>query len=353
MSMAVQERKLQSRLFASLNRSDELANFLLEKVGEKSAWDEYIVDDHDPLNENDEIDFMLTYKNKTSKKSVSIGLEIKRPSGTLGVDQIERYLNGMRIKKKDSWRLHKKTKRMGKYLLIITSDLSMPKPVNEIRKYSGFDTILFWVSWYEIIDWMNNQSSNRTFKQLIAELEKEGIRPSNSSIKLPTPYKTLKSRILEMQKVLESYKQTKSAIENQLKNLEYQMKILGYSSVSNPKRLNGWFDGTNISMWHGKVFIKGRKQTYRAGSGVAFGYCHSREQWFVHIEATTSPNKDSQKIIRKLARNVDAPKNKKWVATYKRNNNTDGGWNIDTNARTPSKLAKFMHIVWSEYQQIN
>ena len=34
--MAVQERKLQSRLFASLNRSDELVNFLLEKVGESS-----------------------------------------------------------------------------------------------------------------------------------------------------------------------------------------------------------------------------------------------------------------------------------------------------------------------------
>ena len=220
--MAVQERKLQSRLFASLNRSDELVNFLLEKVGENFSWDDYIVDDHDPLNENDEIDFMLTYKNKASKKTVSIGLEIKRPSGTLGIDQIERYLNGMRIKKKDSWRLHKKTKRIGKYLLIVTSDLSMPKPVSEIRKYSGFDTILFWVSWYEIIDWMNNQSSNRTFKQLIAELEKEGIRPSNSSIRLPSPYKTLKSRILDMQKVLESFKQTKSAIENQLKNLEYQ-----------------------------------------------------------------------------------------------------------------------------------
>ena len=139
--MAVQERKLQSRLFASLNRSDELVNFLLEKVGENFSCDDYVVDDHDPLNENDEIDFMLTYKNKASKKTVSIGLEIKRPSGTLGIDQIERYLNGMRIKKKDSWRLHKKTKRIGKYLLIVTSDLSMPKPVSEIRNYSGFDTI--------------------------------------------------------------------------------------------------------------------------------------------------------------------------------------------------------------------
>tara|TARA_B100001173_G_C15954375_1_gene532784 strand:+ start:130 stop:1185 length:1056 start_codon:yes stop_codon:yes gene_type:complete len=351
--MAVQERKLQSRLFASLNRSDELVNFLLEKVGENFSCDDYVVDDHDPLNENDEIDFMLTYKNKTSKKTVSIGLEIKRPSGTLGIDQIERYLNGMRIKKKDSWRLQKKTKRIGKYLLIVTTDLSMPKPVSEIRKYSGFDTILFWVSWYEIIDWMNNQSSNRTFKQLIAELEKEGIRPSNSSIRLPSPYKTLKSRILDMQKVLESYKQTKSAIGNQLKNLEYQMKLHGFSLVNNPKRLNNRFDGTNIPMWHGRVFIKDRKQSYRAGSGIAFGYCHKREQWFVHVESTSNPDRDSQKIIRKLARIVDAPKNKKWVPTYKRNNNTDGGWNIDTNARTPAKLAKFMQSVWSSYQEIN
>ena len=91
----------------------------------------------------------------------------------------------------------------------------------------------------------------------------------------------------------------------------------------------------------------------RAGSGIAFGYCHTREQWFVHVESTSNPNKDSQKIIRKLARIVDAPKNKKWVPTYKRNNNTDGGWNIDTNARTPAKLAKFMQSVWSSYQEIN
>lgn len=349
--MAVQERRLQTRLYGSLIESENLVNFFLQKVGDDFAWDKYDVKDHDPLNKNDEIDLMINCKNKKSKKSVSIGLEIKRPNGTLGLDQIERYLSGMRIKKKGSWRLLKKSIRKGKYLVIVTSDLSKPKSVKEALKYSGFEEILHWISWYDIIDWMNKQSSKRIFSELISELDREGIRPSNSNISIPIPYKTLNARINEMQKVLPRYRDAKSAIDNQLKNLEYQMKRRGYSSVSS-QRLNGRLDGTSIPMWHGKLFIKNKKKSYRTGSGVAFGYCHTREQWFVHVEAITNPSKDSQKIIRKLMRLVNAPKNKKWVPSYKRVNNTEGGWSIDTNARTPAKLAAFMDLVWSEYQSI-
>jgi len=326
-------------------------DFFLELVGEK-ANEEFLYDvaDYDQLNKKDEIDFMLKYKNKSTKKSISIGLEIKKPNGTLGQEQVEKYLDGMKIKKKNAWRLKKKSSRAGKYLVILTSDLSSPKPVRDAQKYTGFDRVLFWVSWYKIIDWMNNQASNRTFKQLIAELEKEGIRPSNSSIKVPTPYKTMKKRIVEIHKIYENYKDTRSAIDNQLKNLEFQMKNLGYSSMKIPKRLSTWFDAmNNIPLWHGKLFTK---QSKSSGSGIAFGYCHTREQWFVHVESN-STSKEAQKIIRALARKVESTNNRKWVGSYKRNNNTDGGWKIDTTARTPAKLAKFMDKVWTEFQNPN
>lgn len=355
--MGVQERKLQSRLYASLITSTSLQNFFLEQTGIQPKWDECDVEDWEALNKSkrkkDEIDFMLTFKN-SRKNTAMVGLEIKKPTGTLKEAQIAKYLEGMKIKKKGAWRLHKKSARKGRFLIILTSDFDPPTAVVDVQKYSTFEEVLIWVSWYDVINWMNKQPKDKTFNAVLQELSKVGILPSSATIPIPGQFKTIKSRIDEMHKVLQSYKDTKSAIDNQLANLEHEMKLLDYTSLTLPTRLALRLESTTIPKWHGKLFSKeiDLSRQKRKGVGVAFGYCHEKQNWFVHVEHVKDPNDDGQSIIRKLARNIDAPQNKKWLKTYTRNNNTKGGWRISTSARSPKSLAKFMDNVWNQYLDI-
>ena len=357
MGMGVQERKLQSRLYASLITSKPLQTFFLHQTGIQPDWDECDVEDWEGLNKSkgkkDEIDFMLTYKN-SRKSAATIGLEIKKPAGTLKEAQIAKYLEGMKIKKRGSWRLHKKSSRTGKFLIILTSDFDPPPSIVDVQKYSVFQKVLIWISWYDVINWMNKQPKDKTFDAVLQELAKVGIVPSNATIPIPSQYKTLKSRIDEMHKVLQSYKETKSAIDNQLANLEHEMKLLKYTSLNIPTRLALRLESTTIPKWHGKLFSKNLDKTdhKRKGVGVAFGYCHEKQNWFVHVESQNDPNPDEESKIRKLARTLDAPLNKKWVNSYVRSNNTKGGWRISTASRSPKSLAKFIDKVWIEYLEI-
>ena len=355
--MGVQERKLQSRLYASLITSKALQSFFLERTGIQPEWDKCDVEDWEGLNKTkgkkDEIDYMLTYKN--SRKTVAtIGLEIKKPTGSLKESQIAKYLEGMRIKKRDSWRLHKKSSRIGKFLVILTSDFEPPLSVFDVQQYSAFENVLIWISWYDVINWMNKQPKDKAFDEVLLELAKVGIVPSNTTIPIPSQYKTLKTRIDEMHKVLQSYKETKSAIDNQLADLEHEMKDREYSALKIPTRLALRLESTHIPKWHGRLFSKNldMEGNKRKGVGVAFGYCHEKQNWFVHIESQNEPDKEEEAIIRKLVRNINAPKNKKWVNSYTRSNNTKGGWRISTASRSPKSLAKFLDEVWVEYLKI-
>tara|TARA_B100001142_G_scaffold135781_1_gene137221 strand:+ start:1615 stop:2655 length:1041 start_codon:yes stop_codon:yes gene_type:complete len=338
--MAVSEGDLESALFAAMNEP-KFQKFLQSHVELKGLYELDDIRTQYPRNSDAKGRLDIYSKFKKGNKLAIIGIELKTPQNSADSDQLSRHLQTLKLKG-NNWQKKAEVKNQITKYLVISKGFKIDKSVKEIKQRASWKSVIYWLSWNKIRDFIDKPPQKPAYEMLRKRLKEAGVIDSSE---------TFSANILSAKKLanawdekIEDITQEIYKIEIGLSSLEFELHKKGFQTVPTKSIKSSYsysgYHHSKLPRWIYKEF-KYPKKPYN----FLFGMNISTGKWsgsLVPEKMTKTSMENINKIIKKHKNKSSKVLQKKvWSYNSKSKDFEYDGWLFETN-RSPKTVSKFV-----------
>lgn len=338
--MAVSEGDLEAALLMAL-AEPHFQKFIQTNVELKGTYELSDIRNQYPRDADAKGRLDIHLEFKKGNQNVVIGIELKTPQNTADSDQLDRHLQTLKLKGK-TWQKKAEGKKSTSKYLVISKGFSIDKSVKEIKKKSSWQSVIYWMSWNKIREFIDIPPKKRAYATLRKRLKEAGVIDSSD---------TLTANIQSAKKLANAWEDKVDDITQEIEkigigldSLEFELHERGFETVNTRSG-----DSYSFSVKHHSKLPKWICREFRhpihPEYNLLFGMKVSTGKWtgsLVPEKLTQTSTAQINKIIKKhknktsriLERNV-------WYYNTTKKELIFDGWRFETN-RSPKSVSRFV-----------
>jgi hypothetical protein len=338
-NMAVSEGDLEDAMLIACSEP-HFQRFLLDKVELKGAYESSDIRSQYPrgVESKGRPDIHLEFRK--GNKNATIGIELKTPQAFAESDQLNRQLQTLKLKGK-TWQKKAEPKNSTTKYLVISKGFSIDKSVKEIKDKSSWQSVIYWMSWNKIREFIDTAPRKRNYAMLRKRLRESGVIDSSDT--LTANVQSAKKLANAWEDKVDDITQEFGKIGIGLDSLEFELAQLGFKNVKTRTKDTYSFSvkhHSKLPKWICREFKHPQHPEYN----FLFGMKVSTGKWtgsLVPEKLTIKAMENINKIIKKHRNKTSRILDKNvWSYKSKDKNLTFDGWRFETN-RSPKTVSRF------------
>tara|TARA_B110000483_G_scaffold160401_1_gene190218 strand:+ start:765 stop:1805 length:1041 start_codon:yes stop_codon:yes gene_type:complete len=338
--MAVSEGDLESALFLALGEP-KFQKFLQSHVELKGTYEVDDIRTQYPRNSDAKGRLDIHSKFRKGNKFAVIGIELKTPQNSADSDQLSRHLQTLKVKGKN-WQKKAEAKNMITKYLVISKGFTIDKSVKEIKQKASWKSVIYWMSWNKIRDFIDRPPKKPAYEMLRKRLKGAGVIDSSET--LSANIQSAKKLANAWEEKMEDIIQETDKIGIGLSSLEFELHKKGFETVDSRTGYAYSFIPNHHSRLPRWVF-KEFKHPINSDYNFLFGMKISSGKWsgsLVPKKLTkTSMNIINKKIKEHKNKTTRIFQKKVWSYNSKSQDFEFDGWHFETN-RSPKIVSRFV-----------
>tara|TARA_B100001564_G_scaffold359209_1_gene380152 strand:- start:1279 stop:2322 length:1044 start_codon:yes stop_codon:yes gene_type:complete len=339
--MAVSEGDLESALFLALGEP-KFQKFLQSHVELKGAYEVDDIRTQYPRKSDAKGRLDIHSKFRKGNKFAVIGIELKTPQNSADSDQLSRHLQTLKLKGKN-WQKKAEAKNMITKYLVISKGFTIDKSVNEIKQKASWKSVIYWLSWNKIRDFIDSPPKKPAYEMLRKRLKEAGVIDSSET--LSANIQSAKRLANAWDEKMEDITQEIDKIGIGLSSLEFELHKKEFETVDARSTKSPYSFSVNhhskLPRWIYKEFKHPKEQDFN----FLFGMKISTGKWsgsLVPKKLTkTSMNNINKKIKKHKTKSTRVLQKKVWAYNSKSQDLEFDGWHFETN-RSPKTVSRFV-----------
>lgn len=339
--MAVSEGDLEAAMFQALTEPN-FQKFIQKNVELKGTYETADMRTQHPRNIDAKGRLDIHIELKKGNQSATIGIELKTPQTSADSDQLDRHLQTLKLKGKN-WKKKAEGKKSITKYLVISKGFSIDKSVNDIKKRASWQSVIYWMSWNQIREFIDTAPKKRVYTTLRKRLKESGVIDSSE---------TLTANIQSAKKLANAWEEKVDDITQEIEKIG-----IGLDSLEYELSHNGGFE--TVKTRSGEAYSFSVRHHSKLPTWICREFKHpdySEHNFLFGMKISTGkwtgslvPSKLTQTSTAKINKIVKNHKNKTsrilernvWSYKTSRQELIFDGWRFETN-RSPKSVKRFV-----------